>query len=427
MHDSSASSFPDIISQKQLQQESSQHNNTNTPPADDYCSPDHNTSAAAAAATAESIDNLLANLAEDNANSLPSADGDNNSIALRAMQSQQQQRLPDCSSGGELVSQHPNGTSTSTVEFLSGQLAERKGGDAERHTTIETTNTTDTTETSPRSSSDADGNMDDDDDNDDEEAIACDPPNHQQSNDSQATLADADMVSEDELISSQPMVEERTGAAAVPVASSGGGGNSVQPVTVDDAEEVSDEELPGPRLAELPADTEVVSEDELPASNKAKRKAQDDDYDPGSQTDENNDGEVLPEKRLRTNAQQKLSAPIDGKETDTKVQPVQDGGGTKVEKKVLPELEKYWKAVRDDPDDFTGWTYLLQYVDQEVSVKRVYIRYKNITIPQPYRTTSKPRDPLTMRSLATILTAMATGASMLITKNARVTRTNARR
>jgi len=32
-------------------------------------------------------------------------------------------------------------------------------------------------------------------------------------------------------------------------------------------------------------------------------------------------------------------------------------------------LEKYWKAVKDDPADFTGWTYLLQYVDQEVSAE----------------------------------------------------------
>ena len=30
------------------------------------------------------------------------------------------------------------------------------------------------------------------------------------------------------------------------------------------------------------------------------------------------------------------------------------------------ELAKYWKAVEDNPMDFTGWTYLLQYVEQEV-------------------------------------------------------------
>ena len=37
------------------------------------------------------------------------------------------------------------------------------------------------------------------------------------------------------------------------------------------------------------------------------------------------------------------------------------------EKKVEPTaLEKFWKAVRDNPSDFTGWTYLLQYVEQQV-------------------------------------------------------------
>jgi len=34
--------------------------------------------------------------------------------------------------------------------------------------------------------------------------------------------------------------------------------------------------------------------------------------------------------------------------------------------KDLSVLEQYWKAVRDNPSDFTGWTYLLQYVEQEV-------------------------------------------------------------
>ena len=30
------------------------------------------------------------------------------------------------------------------------------------------------------------------------------------------------------------------------------------------------------------------------------------------------------------------------------------------ERKVPAELIKFWKAVQDDPKDFTGWTYLLQ-------------------------------------------------------------------
>lgn len=62
---------------------------------------------------------------------------------------------------------------------------------------------------------------------------------------------------------------------------------------VQDTEEVSDEELPGPKLAELPADTEVVSEEELPVLKKeGKRKHED--YDPSEPTDE------IDEKKVKT-------------------------------------------------------------------------------------------------------------------------------
>jgi pre-mRNA-processing factor 39 len=47
--------------------------------------------------------------------------------------------------------------------------------------------------------------------------------------------------------------------------------------------------------------------------------------------------------------------------------PEQGGEKSEQKRKTLPELGKYWKAVKEDSSDFTGWTYLLQYVDQEVS------------------------------------------------------------
>ena len=37
------------------------------------------------------------------------------------------------------------------------------------------------------------------------------------------------------------------------------------------------------------------------------------------------------------------------------------------EEKENPELNKYWKAVKENPTDFTAWTYLLQFVEQNVS------------------------------------------------------------
>ena len=85
--------------------------------------------------------------------------------------------------------------------------------------------------------------------------------------------------------------------------------------------------------------------------NSAKRKrATQGEYDPSSPTSENND---------ETPAKIKAISADDS--TDKTTKPASP------KKKSLPELDKYWKAVNDDPADFTGWTYLLQYVDQEVS------------------------------------------------------------
>lgn len=90
-----------------------------------------------------------------------------------------------------------------------------------------------------------------------------------------------------------------------------------------------------------------MSEDEFPSVKKegGKRKIGETDYDPGSPTSENE----IPTKKPNV-------------DTETE----KDKDEKKVKK--LPELDKYWKAVNDDPSDFTGWTYLLQYVDQEVFI-----------------------------------------------------------
>lgn len=47
------------------------------------------------------------------------------------------------------------------------------------------------------------------------------------------------------------------------------------------------------------------------------------------------------------------------------------------ESKKLRELDKFWQTVRDDPSDFIGWTYLLQYVDGAVnSLSYIYKTYR---------------------------------------------------
>jgi pre-mRNA-processing factor 39 len=145
----------------------------------------------------------------------------------------------------------------------------------------------------------------------------------------EATDLDAEMVSEDEL----PAPDKPK---------------------VQDAEEVSDDELPGPKMAELPADTEVVSEEEMPnkdedaAAKKDAVKRKIEDYDPNSPTDDSE----APEKKLKTDSDSEKEKP----------------------KPKLPDLDKYWKAVNDDTTDFTAWTYLLQYVDQEVNLVVIFLK-----------------------------------------------------
>lgn len=59
---------------------------------------------------------------------------------------------------------------------------------------------------------------------------------------------------------------------------------------------------------------------------------------------------------------------MNGEQTKEEISdsPEQSGDKPDQKRKTLPELSKYWKAVNEDTSDFTGWTYLLQYVDQEV-------------------------------------------------------------
>ena len=51
-----------------------------------------------------------------------------------------------------------------------------------------------------------------------------------------------------------------------------------------------------------------------------------------------------------------------GQETVQETKTTQDEVETAVNEQEL----KYWNAVNDNPQDFTSWTYLLQFVEQEV-------------------------------------------------------------
>ncbi|KAK3598661.1 hypothetical protein CHS0354_020419 [Potamilus streckersoni] len=53
-------------------------------------------------------------------------------------------------------------------------------------------------------------------------------------------------------------------------------------------------------------------------------------------------------------------------------------------RKTETELDKYWQAVRDNPTDFTGWTYLLQYVEQEDQIEAAREAYDAFFSHYPY-------------------------------------------
>ena len=76
-----------------------------------------------------------------------------------------------------------------------------------------------------------------------------------------------------------------------------------------------------------------------------------------AETDDKNTAESVSLKAKQTELEDKKNAEKKAKET---------------------ELEKYWKPVRENPSDFTGWTYLLQYVEQEVCL--VVVNFKIIFV-----------------------------------------------
>lgn len=186
-----------------------------------------------------------------------------------------------------------------------------------------------------------------------------------------------------------------------------------------DTEAVSDDELPPNNAADHLLDTEAVSEDELPpikkrkadVSTKDKKQTADskskliEDRTINQSTDQSLDTEAVSEDELPPVKKKKKDT--DG-DKDKKTEPLEEDTQTKSShkrsssasesnegstskkssdsksNKSLLELEKYWKAVREDPSDFTGWTYLLQYVDQGQDVDAAREAYDAFLSHYPY-------------------------------------------
>ncbi|EPY82389.1 PRP39 pre-mRNA processing factor 39 isoform 1-like protein [Camelus ferus] len=57
---------------------------------------------------------------------------------------------------------------------------------------------------------------------------------------------------------------------------------------------------------------------------------------------------------------------------------------TETEANFPPEYEKFWKTVESNPQDFTGWVYLLQYVEQENHLMAARKAFDKFFIHYPY-------------------------------------------
>ncbi len=64
------------------------------------------------------------------------------------------------------------------------------------------------------------------------------------------------------------------------------------------------------------------------------------------------------EGNSETEIKEKEDEPTEAKKTK-----LEEPSSPPAKKKRSPDIAKFWKAVEDDPTDFTGWTYLLQFVD----------------------------------------------------------------
>ncbi|CAH1721430.1 unnamed protein product [Aphis gossypii] len=131
-----------------------------------------------------------------------------------------------------------------------------------------------------------------------------------------------------------------------------------------ETEVISEDEMP---VDNMPVDTEAVSEDELPPATLA------------DQTEIVSDEELPSENG--TSKIKRCQIPEE-KENDSESQPAKKVKTDEV--KPITELDKFWQAVKDDPSDFAGWTYLLQFVDQENNAENAREAYDKFLELYPY-------------------------------------------
>lgn len=90
----------------------------------------------------------------------------------------------------------------------------------------------------------------------------------------------------------------------------------------------------------------------------------------------NNEGSPTTEQRL-PNGETEVGKNEDELEAMAESGPEADAKTDDEVQNAINEQElKYWSAVKENPNDFTSWTYLLQFVEQEVGKRNSFLQTK---------------------------------------------------
>ncbi|XP_050525278.1 pre-mRNA-processing factor 39-like [Daktulosphaira vitifoliae] len=149
----------------------------------------------------------------------------------------------------------------------------------------------------------------------------------------------------------------------------------IQPIEIlkdkqPETEVISEDEM---LVDSMPKDTEAVSEDELPLTTLS------------DQTETVSDEELPNESGVKGTKRSKMLEDSERHKNKEVELESQISKKAKIEEpKPITELDKFWQAVKIDPSDFVGWTYLLQYVDQENNIDNAREAYRKFLALYPY-------------------------------------------
>jgi len=165
------------------------------------------------------------------------------------------------------------------------------------------------------------------------------------------------------------------------------GSGDEEPMEEDDAaadnseEEATEEDAPPEKKAKIDEEPQAEEEEKESEEDAEKRKLEELEKQMKLEEEKKAAAAAEAEKKAAEAEKRKLEA-AEKKKRDEEERKREKEEAAKAELK--RELDKYWKAVKDDPKDFTGWTYLLQFVDKRNILEEGREAYNAFLVRYPY-------------------------------------------